>query len=1097
MGIPTEITINAYPVAQPACQELIPLPFGILRRSDTMAPLPGQLITVTYNGTPVFTDFTDGAGVYSLRSGYILEVGDFQLRASYAGSGGFDPCFIETPITVEYCEGSEDLSARFWVNHFRTPNKIKEADCWGAILCIDPNGLRDDQKGPILFLVDSCVLRPGLTDKAGGFAATINDNKTSIALNGTQKRIYDMTLFEADTIYIRDNDEFWIGVQQGPVSDPWVSGTGGRFWLMGGWINKRFYTYDAQTQIIAYFEGKDYMDLWKENWFGTDGIPRNYDEPVDILQVVVDILFDMNAAQDSDWEFTGHPDNFPGSPLTVDVLFGGTTITVSDTTPFSLGDAFIWDNENYTGETVVITVIPSATQLTIASGIVNGVGYSTAENAVIVMSSDLTGVSFLKEFNNNPMFGTMQDLCERAEHEWKITSYPTGTTPAGRRTLEFYPRASAPYAGNADIRYGSNIRQLPSIMVGDTTNLVTNALVTGRPVSFPENTTDWINTRAWPDRENRNRLYSIVSTPPPPNAYSGAFADASLIFDDEINPGLNLQKDNEGIFDVYLSFYAQTADIAVATLDIDLRKWRRLKFNFRHATAESATIPLTVLNYLNLVGVTIAVTVTSVAYGGPPRVEYLVEGTDWTAATSNNATATSIQVAIDALTWAAASVLGPVVTVTRFGITGFLSYVASTAAALDLAIDTSQANEYILKLHTYNPTYASVPNLWRQNFYYYFGTGVLQSSMMFNDPVTSNHDIVKSRLWNEIDILLPDVNTDGSIGDGLVADLYKDEYMHGWLPTFRTGTPNTQDTTADPTNIDFLGINVECKERGPGGLPTDAPGGVVKSLNGLNKTFIASLALAAPAIVGDSFLNVTNAYQMAGDYMPGTGPPPTEARLFQAPYPEYVIWKNSTNWEKISIAAVAGSGGLYPGGDNVLLAKPLENAYANAELLCRGGWNISFSQLRFTPGSIDKAASLPANLANPKRFRLISSDDVEYLVDIEGLADQTLLDSAAYQAVKVTLDGDPRHRVGLRMIPYLDPHRPSAGLPTNFQSIDMVVDSAEHHIVACDFYSILVLGTIATRGKELVFPEISGQQEAKLARTSYGLRRSGGKFQRK
>jgi len=83
------------------------------------------------------------------------------------------------------------------------------------------------------------------------------------------------------------------------------------------------------------------------------------------------------------------------------------------------------------------------------------------------------------------------------------------------------------------------------------------------------------------------------------------------------------------------------------------------------------------------------------------------------------------------------------------------------------------------------------------------------------------------------------------------------------------------------------------------------------------------------------------------------------------------------------------------------------------------------------------------------------------------------------------------------MIPYLDPHRPSAGLPTNFQSIDMVVDSAEHHIVACDFYSILVLGTIATRGKELVFPEISGQQEAKLARTSYGLRRSGGKFQRK
>jgi len=82
------------------------------------------------------------------------------------------------------------------------------------------------------------------------------------------------------------------------------------------------------------------------------------------------------------------------------------------------------------------------------------------------------------------------------------------------------------------------------------------------------------------------------------------------------------------------------------------------------------------------------------------------------------------------------------------------------------------------------------------------------------------------------------------------------------------------------------------------------------------------------------------------------------------------------------------------------------------------------------------------------------------------------------------------------MIPQLDPHRAGARLPTNFHWIDMMVDSAEHHITACDFFSVLVLGTIETRGKELVMAAISGQQETKLARTSYGVR-STDKYQRK
>jgi len=1000
-----------------------------------------------------------------------------------------------------------DLSCKFFASRYRTPNQIKELDCWGALLCIDPNGLREDQKGPIYFLLDTCVLRTGLTDKAGGFAATINDNKTSISSNGTQKRIYDMTLFESDTIYIRDNDEFLLGVQEGPSSESWTPNSG-RYWFMGGWIDKRYYIYGAKTQIIANIEGKCYMDLWKENFFGTGAAPRNYNEAVDILQVVVDLLHDMNAIQDSDYEFRSHPDNFPGSPLTVDVASGGTTITVESTTPFQIGNAFIWDNENYTGETVSITAIPSTTQLTIVGpGIASSEGYSLDENAWIVMSSELTGVSFLKEFSNSPMFGVLQDLCERAEYEWKVTPYPTGITPASRRALEFYPRVSAPRSEAQFITYNDNIRQLPSIMVGDTTNLVTNALVTGKPVTFPEDKVTWINTGIWPDLSSRNRYYSIASTPPPPNAFSQAFADTTLILDDELNAALNLQKDSEPIFNLYLSLFAQTSTLSIATLDLDLRKWRRIKFRFRHATAKSPTITLTVADYLALAGSTI--TVVSSVIDGASGISYLIEGVDWDAEVNNDTTAENIRVAIENSRPGilVATRVGAVITITVLVIVGplapeyWLTYIDSTASAADLVIDTSEVNLYRIGLNTYDQTYAGGVNIWNRRFYYDFGKGVVQSSEILNDPVVSNHDIVKDRGWNEIDILLPDVNPDGTIGSGTVADLYDDDYMHGWRPVFLTGPPITPDTTADPTNIDFLDIDIQCTERGAGGLSTDAPGSYVRNLSGTNKTFASTLPLAAAAQAGDVFLDVANAYRMAGDYLPGTGSIPTEARVFREPYPEYVIWRNSANWEAISIAGIADSGGLYPdlhgtGDTNVRLETPLVNSYATGEILCRGGWNISFSQLHFTPGSIDKSNSLPSNLANPKRYRLVSSDDVEYLLDVEGLGDQTLLDSAAYQGVKITLDGDPRRRIGLRVIPYLDPLRAAAGLPTIFHGIDMVIDAAEHHIVSCSFFSTFMLGTIATRGKERVMAAISGQQEAKLARTSYGTRVVGS-YQRK
>ena len=1034
----------------------------------------------------------------------------FELRGNtteYAGlAAGFN---------VKPAHGEVELASKFFVTRYRTPSQIKtEADgpLWGAILCIDPNGLRADQKGPIYYLLDGCTIRPGLTDKAGGFVATINDNLPSIDSVGNRKRIYDMTLFEADSIYIRDNDEFWVGVQQGvigssgPVLDnsigrenSWAAGTGGRQWFLGGWITKRYYNYDALTRITATIEGKCYMDLWKENHFGTEDIPRDYTdaETIDILQVVVDILHDINIIQDDDYGFRSHPSNFPGSPLTADVIFAAATIPVQDTDSFSPGSAFIWDNDIRAGETVTITVV-NPTSLTIAPGLTTGVGFSVGENAWIAMTADLTGTPFLREFNNHPCLTSMRDLCERADFEWKITPYPAGTTPAERRRLEFYPRATAPVSGAEHILYGDSIRDLPSIMVGNTTNLVTNALITGKPVTLPDPDGTWTDSGAWLAKSSRAEIYHRASIPPPPNAsyppYARAsYADSSLILDDEGYPGLNFQKDDGSVFDMYLSFYAEGGDLAVAKLDLDLRKWRRLKLRFRHATAQSATITLTVNNYANLVGKTIVVTATSVADEAIPRVEYLIEGIDWFAATSDGATATSIRDAINALAWADASVLGSVVTAIG-SVTGFLSYIASDAASADLNINVSTANIYRISLHTFNSLYAWGSNAWNQKFFYDFGTGVKQSSTVFNDPVLSNHDIVTQRLWSEIDILLPDINPDGTIGDGTLASLSDDTYMHGWRAVHLFGPPVTPDTTADPTNIDFVAMYVNCKERGPGGANMDAPGWVSRSLSGTNKNFVAALQLGAAASAGQVFINVINAHKMAGDY--AFAPAASEARSFAHPYPRYVLWRNAANWEEIKVAGVATSGSLYPGNNNVYLATPLQNNYISATVLLRGGWNFSFGRFHFTPGSINKDGGAAAHLANPKRFRLISSDDVEYAVDVEGLADQTLLDAVSLQAVKLTLDGDPRRLIGTRVRPYLDEARFAAGLPTTFHGESMIIDIAEHHVVDVDFYSVFLVSPLGTRARERLMAMIQGTQESKLRQTSYGTRFRG-KFQPK
>jgi len=239
---------------------------------------------------------------------------------------------------------------------------------WSGLLCIDPNGLRETEpKGPIFFLLDTLNFTLGFNDKSGHFVATINDNKNAIYTTapadktqyaymhsygvyttdwydvqtdawadgqawlldyptypnvwytlrrkvpgdtpeGTyiEGRPYDMMLFTPDTPWIRDNDEYWIGVQQGNPWIPndrsfyntWTPETGGRKWLQGGWISRRYYTYGEDGRITAVIEGKDYMDLFRH-------IPINI-HVAPSEDVSSAIVAEVNRLQHLNYRFTGN-----------------------------------------------------------------------------------------------------------------------------------------------------------------------------------------------------------------------------------------------------------------------------------------------------------------------------------------------------------------------------------------------------------------------------------------------------------------------------------------------------------------------------------------------------------------------------------------------------------------------------------------------------------------------------------------------------------------------------------------------------------------------------------------------------------------------
>ncbi|GAH75507.1 unnamed protein product, partial [marine sediment metagenome] len=181
-----------------------------------------------------------------------------------------------------------------------------------------------------------------------------------------------------------------------------------------------------------------------------------------------------------------------------------------------------------------------------------------------------------KEFNQEAAGNVMTDICDEASYEWRIDYL---------KQVLLYPRTSAPSAPS--IRFTTNIRNLPEIVMGDTTERITHVIVTDAAVSsIPPDIDAWcLNPDTWPDLSNNPRSYSAASMPPPANPADNIYADSTLVFDNEVAPALCFQNDLAPQFNLNLSIYRDASgEFQYGQLHLDLRKWQRLKFRFRHAT---------------------------------------------------------------------------------------------------------------------------------------------------------------------------------------------------------------------------------------------------------------------------------------------------------------------------------------------------------------------------------------------------------------------------------------------------------------------------------------------------------------------------------
>jgi hypothetical protein len=939
---------------------------------------------------------------------------------------------------------------------------------WGGILCIDPNGLREDQKGPIFFLLDTFVMRPGLTDKAGAFTATINDGKTSLVPLGAgtvRNRRFDRMLFQEGTPFIRDNDEFWMGVQQGPeapntpqgLSNSWTPTGGGRYWLMGGWVCRRSYERTERGRINAKIEGQCYMDLWKENFFGTPDTPRDYTHGADFAQVAADVLSDVNAGQETDYEFRGDASYFPASMVRIDVAYGATVVAIEAVGRLTTGSAFIWDDDTPEGETVTITnVDPNLLQVTLSgAGIQNIPGYS-ASTGKIMMVADFTGHQINKEFKEEAAFSVMQDGCEQTIWEWQIVPNPTGATAADRRAVMLYARDSGPISDQPYIEFTRNIRHVPSLMMGDTSGLITDVIITGEQNMIPPNPMAWIESGLWPDINWVSRRHTMLSVPPPPNSRTGSYSDGLQVMDDEGWPGICFMRTDvgSGQFWIYLSFYTdETGNPVAGNMDIDLRKWRRLRYKFKHnsrADPDTGTVYQIWMHTLKGSGVNRFNNKYEYTFGkgdGTPG-DAIFTGTGLDDATSGGQytdTETSyFTVEIDGI--------GPPDTFRwRKGTGAWTAGVTITGAAQTLA-DGITVNFGAVGGHT-------LGDEWRID--------VSISPQLLAD-VTDN-DTIEDDGWSKIDLLLPEINPDKTVFD-----------LQGWR---EVGSP-------DPDQIDFISFKINCAEEEPGKSGNWDPwsnGTMPPAIR--DKRFVNRVALQQNVSVGDYYIRIPNPNTYFGWSSAGAPATLSGETVFYNPKPICILGDTVGNsHEFVEIDAINGE---YPSNNNVRLRFPVQNAYtgSNKYLYIIGGWSFSFSQLRFERNVLfEKESTLPAHLQNPRRYKVVDYSEIEYSSEAEARADQELLQlGIVTQFAKPLIDGDPRQRIGYRVITRFDPERSAAGEPNPiFHDIYMLIDDAQYVVAGVDFYAVYTLGTMSSRGRELNEAVVMSRQEKKIHRTARG-----------
>jgi len=556
-------------------------------------PISLQTILLRVDGiieTSATTDLTgkfqiswlfDDADEYSIR----LEYPESQLyKASHVGS----------------YSGKE---LEIWNFRYPQPEDVED-ECYAWVLCIDPNAIRG---GPIYYILDSAKVLPGLTTKSGSFSGQLNDNTKEFDDGFIQDRMY---LLGPDKPFIYDQDEFWIGLQREAVSkrwDPWnhtwdsTGGTDGKgagiYWIMGGYISKRYYSRDFDKRCTAIILGKDYMDVWRDQRFGTEVIPRSYETPTSLDVIISDILSDVNAQQEEEYKYTPHPTYFDGVGVTglrISASYSETVLEVVDESNFNIGDVIkIWDLANPEGETLTVTgTNNSPPQIDVDSGdpvnpgIQNIYGYDKASASVVEVAGAGT-VLWQTEFIEDSPFDIMQKACQEQVYDWKINHL---------RQVMYYSRANPPLPTDEHIRYTTNIRDVPEIVVGDTNDLVTNIIVKdGLSSTLPADISQWcVVPDSWIEITTWGmRTYGPILTPPPSNPISKTYTDFTLVWDDEGYPALCFQYQGVQIaFQIHHGCWMPDGpgggESTGILMEADLRKYRRIKFKWRHLTRDGS-----------------------------------------------------------------------------------------------------------------------------------------------------------------------------------------------------------------------------------------------------------------------------------------------------------------------------------------------------------------------------------------------------------------------------------------------------------------------------------------------------------------------------